>query len=80
MCKNRTACMSLGVGLFGDYQTARLMQASSSYPVDLHAYFLGIAQGQTTIYGEINRGLSPIVNTGQRVKIFASGPTAGSDS
>jgi len=31
--------------VFGDYQTARLMQASSSYPTDLHGYFVGIPQG-----------------------------------
>ncbi|AZF56226.1 hypothetical protein C4J84_0317 [Pseudomonas sp. R11-23-07] len=37
------------IGLFGGYQTARLMQASSSYLTDLQGSFVGISQGQTTI-------------------------------
>ncbi len=38
------------IGVFDDYQTARLMQASSSYLTDLQVSFLGIYQSLTPIF------------------------------
>lgn len=45
------------IGLFGDYQTARLMQASSSYLTDLQGSFVGGAQGLTPIFSQRRRVL-----------------------
>ncbi|WP_131199149.1 hypothetical protein [Phytopseudomonas dryadis] len=42
--------------MFGDYQTARLMQAISGYPTDLKGNFLGIPQGLSPEYAARQAG------------------------